>query len=236
FDIAVFTNLSQDHLDYHASMDDYLHAKSLLFSQLGNSYSKHNMKSAIINVDDPASDMLLRSTAQPVLTYGCKKDAQVWAEKIRLDAGQTAFTLRTPVGEAEITSNLIGMFNVYNMLAASAAAIAAEIPINVIKAALEKTTGVSGRFEPVLAGQSFAALVDYAHTPDSLENVLQTIQGFAKGDVYVVIGCGGDRDTTKRPLMANIALKYADKAIFTSDNPRTEDPEAILQDMTAELN
>src|SRR5699024_10706500 len=122
------------------------------------------------------------------LTYGCEKGAQVWADNIDLDATRTQFTLKTPVGKTAITSNLIGMFNVYNMLAASAAAIAAGVPLDVIKSALETTTGVSGRFEPVLAGQSFATLVDYAHTPDSLENVLQTVQGFAKGNVYVVVG------------------------------------------------
>lgn len=235
FDVAIFTNLSQDHLDYHKSMEDYLRAKSLLFAQLGNSYNKGN-KFAVINVDDPASDVLKRSTAQPIITYGCKNAAQVRAEDIHLDATQTTFTLKTPVGDVAITSHLIGMFNIYNMLAASSAAIVENVPLTVIKSALEAITGVSGRFEPVIAGQSFATLVDYAHTPDSLENVLQTIKGFAKGKIYVVVGCGGDRDKKKRPLMAGIAVKYADCAIFTSDNPRTEDPYAILTDMTTGLN
>ncbi len=232
FDVAVFTNLSQDHLDYHKDMDDYLRAKSLLFAQLGNTYNEGRKKFAVINEDDQASELLKRSTAQHVMTYGCKNRAQVMAANIQLEATGTKFTLKTPTGEAEINSKLIGMFNVYNMLAASAAAIAVHIPLVSIKSAFENITGVSGRFEPVIAGQSFATLVDYAHTPDSLENVLQTIKGFAKGKIYVVVGCGGDRDKTKRPLMAAIALKYADRAIFTSDNPRTEDPEAILHDMT----
>ncbi|MEN1966973.1 UDP-N-acetylmuramoyl-L-alanyl-D-glutamate--2,6-diaminopimelate ligase [Lentibacillus sp. N15] len=236
FDVAIFTNLSQDHLDYHQSMDDYLRAKSLLFAQLGNSYNEQTSKFAVINVDDAASDLLIRSTAQPVITYGCDNPAQVSAENIQLDAAKTTFTLTTPVGNIAISSRLIGMFNIYNMLAASAAAITMHVPITTIKAALETISGVDGRFEPVLAGQSFATLVDYAHTPDSLENVLQTIKGFAKGNVYVVVGCGGDRDKKKRPLMAAIALKYADLAIFTSDNPRTEDPEAILKDMTKGLS
>src|SRR5699024_6410003 len=124
---------------------------------------------------------------------------------------------------------------IYNMLAASSAAIAAQVPSNVLKTALEELTGVAGRFEQVVAGQPSAAIVDYAHTPDSLENVLQTIKEYAKKNVYVVVGCGGDRDRTKRPLMADIAVKYADRAIFTSDNPRTEDPQTILEDMTEGL-
>ncbi|WP_106497711.1 UDP-N-acetylmuramoyl-L-alanyl-D-glutamate--2,6-diaminopimelate ligase [Lentibacillus sp. Marseille-P4043] len=235
FDIAIFTNLSQDHLDYHKDMDDYLRAKSLLFAQLGNTYNDKQKKFAVINQDDPVSKILKRSTAQHVLTYGCKNEAQIMATDIQLDVTATNFILKTPIGEIAIKSKLIGMFNVYNMLAASAAAIAANIPLTTIKTALENITGVSGRFEPVLAGQSFATLVDYAHTPDSLENVLQTINGFAKQKVYVVVGCGGDRDKTKRPLMAEIALKYADRAIFTSDNPRTEDAQSILDDMTEGL-
>ncbi|WP_174613158.1 UDP-N-acetylmuramoyl-L-alanyl-D-glutamate--2,6-diaminopimelate ligase [Virgibacillus ihumii] len=231
FDIAIFTNISQDHLDYHRNMEDYLHAKSLLFSQLGNSFGEGNKKYAVINLDDPHSDFLIRSTAQQVVTYGCEHDAQVTAESINLEVTRTEFVLKTPAGSVRINSRLVGMFNVYNMLAASAAAISANVPLSVIKDALENVKGVSGRFEPVEGNHDFAAIVDYAHTPDSLENVLQTIKGFAKQKVYVVVGCGGDRDRTKRPLMANIAMNYADHVIFTSDNPRTEDPGAILSDM-----
>src|SRR5699024_5738311 len=131
----------------------------------------------------------------------------------------TRFTLLTPAGNAEFTSQLIGMFNVYNMLAASATAIALDVPLTIIKKALENISGASGSFESVNAGQSFAVVVDYAHTLDSLENVLQTIKEFAERNIYVVVGCGGDRDRTKRPLMAQIAVKYASHAIFTSDNP-----------------
>ncbi|MFD2628292.1 UDP-N-acetylmuramoyl-L-alanyl-D-glutamate--2,6-diaminopimelate ligase [Oceanobacillus kapialis] len=236
FDVAIFTNLSQDHLDYHKDIDDYLRAKSLLFSQLGNTYAKHQPKFAVLNEDDPASTVLKRSTAQPVLTYSCKKDADVMATDIKLDAGGTTFTLVTPIGSISINSKLIGMFNVYNMLAASTAAIAKQVPLATIKEALDSITGVNGRFEPVDEKQNYAVIVDYAHTPDSLENVLQTIKEFAERKVYVVVGCGGDRDRTKRPLMAGIALQYADRAIFTSDNPRTEDPAKILDDMTKGLS
>lgn len=233
FDVAIFTNLSQDHLDYHKNMDDYLHAKSLLFSQLGNTYNDEKKKFAIINEDDPHSSILKRSTSQHIVTYGCTNDAQVMAVDINLEVTKTTFTMATPVGSIQINSKLIGMFNVYNMLAAGAAAISLQVPLNVMKEALENIGGVSGRFESVDDKQSYATIVDYAHTPDSLENVLQTIKGFAKHNVYVVVGCGGDRDKTKRPLMAEIALKYADNVIFTSDNPRTEDPESILNDMTS---
>ncbi|WHX27076.1 UDP-N-acetylmuramoyl-L-alanyl-D-glutamate--2,6-diaminopimelate ligase [Virgibacillus halodenitrificans] len=235
FDIAIFTNLSQDHLDYHKNIDDYLRAKSLLFSQLGNSYLKQPQKYAVINEDDASSTLLKKSTAQHVITYGCKNESQVMAKNIKLNTFGTSFELQTPVGSISIQSNLIGMFNVYNMLAASAAAITSLIPLDTIKIALESISGVNGRFEPVNEGQNYSVVVDYAHTPDSLENVLQTAKEFANQKVFVVVGCGGDRDRTKRPLMAKIAVKYADLAIFTSDNPRTEDPKAILQDMTTGL-
>lgn len=235
FDVAVFTNLSQDHLDYHKNMDDYLHAKSLLFSQLGNGYAQ-NKKYAIINNDDDASDLLRKSTAQEVITYGLGAGADVLAKDITLSITETTFTLTIGKASIDIKSNLIGKFNVYNMLAASAAALTQGISLETIKQALESIKGIAGRFEPVLLGQSFAVIVDYAHTPDSLENVLQTAKEFATHNVYIVVGCGGDRDRSKRPLMAQIAVKYADQAIFTSDNPRTEDPNLILDDMVNGLD
>lgn len=235
FDVAIYTNLSQDHLDYHQDMDDYLRAKSLLFSQLGNQYTMGNKKFAIINEDDPHSHYLKKSTAQHILTYGCDQQADVMAREISLNVTGTSFVMDTPVGSVTVNSSLIGKFNVYNMLAASAAALSCQIPLQTIKEALESIKGVDGRFESVDAGQSFAVIVDYAHTPDSLENVLKTIREFAKRKVYVVVGCGGDRDRSKRPLMAEVAVRYADHAIFTSDNPRTEDPEQIIEDMITGL-
>ncbi|MFD1067231.1 UDP-N-acetylmuramoyl-L-alanyl-D-glutamate--2,6-diaminopimelate ligase [Oceanobacillus locisalsi] len=235
YDIGIFTNLSQDHLDYHKDMDDYLRAKSLLFSGLGNDYQQGKKKYAVINEDDDASDLLKRSTAQQVITYSCKQDADMMAKNIMLSPGGVAFKLVTPIGTTDIKTNLIGMFNVYNMLAASAAAIASGVGLDVIKEALESVKGVDGRFEPINEGQDYSVIVDFAHTPDSLENVLQTSREFAERKVYVVVGCGGDRDRTKRPLMANVAVKYADHVLFTSDNPRTEDPVQILEDMTGHL-
>lgn len=230
-DVAVFTNLSQDHLDYHASFEDYFHAKSLLFSQLGNTFDPGHPKYAVINTDDHYAEALIKSTAQPVCTYGIDKPADIMAKDIQLASNGTSFLLQTPKGEAKITSKLMGKFNVYNMLAAVGAAICSGVPFDTICKALQETTGVAGRFEPVMAGQSFGVIVDYAHTPDSLENVLTTIKSFVKGKIITVVGCGGDRDKTKRPLMAGKAVQYSDTAIFTADNPRTEDPQAILEDM-----
>ncbi|HLQ97128.1 MAG TPA: UDP-N-acetylmuramoyl-L-alanyl-D-glutamate--2,6-diaminopimelate ligase [Candidatus Dormibacteraeota bacterium] len=235
YDVALFTNLSLDHLDYHKDLDDYLRVKSLLFAQLGNSYRPGDRKFAILNADDPASQLIKKSTAQHILTYGCKSNADMMAKNIELRANGTKFTLKTPIGEIEINSQLVGMFNVYNMLAASSIAVVQHVDLQVIKEALENISGVHGRFEQVNKGQRFSVIVDYAHTPDSLENVLQTITEFSKRRIFVVVGCGGDRDRSKRPLMANIAVKYADQAIFTSDNPRTENPLSILNDMTDHL-
>ena len=236
YNTAIFTNLTQDHLDYHDSMDDYLRAKSLLFAQLGSGYHLNNNKCAIINHDDSACHKIIRSTAQKVITYGIQNESMIMAKSITLTQVGTKFLLCTPNGNTEINSQLIGKFNVSNMLAASAAALVNNVPLTTIKQALESIQGVTGRFELVTQEQSFSVIVDYAHTPDSLENVLTTIREFAQRKVYVVVGCGGDRDRTKRPLMAKIALKYADEAIFTSDNPRTENPDVILNDMISGIS
>lgn len=236
FDVAIFTNLSQDHLDYHKDMDEYLQAKSLLFSRLGNTYEEKKRKFAILNADDEHFNYLCKSTAQHILSYGIENNADIEAKDIELAVTHTAFKLVTPVGEIDVDTKLIGMFNVYNMLASAGAAIARGVSLEIIKEAFESIQGVDGRFEAVREGQDFAVIVDYAHTPDSLENVLLTIKEFAQGKVYVVVGCGGDRDRTKRPLMAGIAVKHADKAILTSDNPRTEDPDLILDDLAEGLD
>lgn len=230
FDIAVFTNLTQDHLDYHKDMADYLRSKTLLFSYLGNSYAGQP-KYAVLNADDKHSAIIAKSTAQSIITYGVEKEADIRATNVVIDTLGTTFTLETMYGNIEIKSQLIGNFNVYNVLAATAVAVLLEVPLPVIKQAIENFPGVDGRFERVAADSNYAVIVDYAHTSDSLENVLQTIKGFSEQKVYVVVGTGGDRDKTKRPLMAEVAVKYADLAIFTTDNPRTENPKNILNDM-----
>ncbi|MEW5322562.1 UDP-N-acetylmuramoyl-L-alanyl-D-glutamate--2,6-diaminopimelate ligase [Geobacillus thermoleovorans] len=233
YDVAVFTNLTQDHLDYHGTMEEYRNAKGLLFAQLGNRYDERRPKFAVLNHDDPVSQYYKHMTAAPIVTYGMKEKSDVMAEQIRMTSGGMAFRLCTPHGSTAIETKLVGSFNVYNILAAAAACLASGFSLETIAAALADVEPVPGRFEMVDEGQNFTIIVDYAHTPDSLENALRTVRQFAKRNVYVVIGCGGDRDRSKRPIMAQVAVRYADVAIFTSDNPRSEDPKQILHDMEA---
>lgn len=233
YDVAIFTNLTQDHLDYHRTMDEYQFAKSLLFSQLGNTFNSGKPKFAILNTDDAASDMFRKVTAAHVVTYGIDKEADFRAENIRMTAAGTEFELTFNEEKYPIHLQLLGKFSVYNVLASIAAAFVSNIPMKDIIKSIESIKGVSGRFELVNGGQDFTVIVDYAHTPDSLENVLKTIQHFAEKRIFVIVGCGGDRDRTKRPLMAEIACRYATDPIFTSDNPRSEDPIVILKDMEA---
>lgn len=231
FNIALFTNLTQDHLDYHGTMADYAKAKELLFSQLGNTFDLHNPKFAIFNEDDPVSAVYKQATAAHIRTYGIDCTADVMAKNLHLTAKGTNFELITPVGSQHVSIQMVGKFSVYNVLAAVSVALVSHIPLNQIVASIESIKGVAGRFELVDAGQDFTVVVDYAHTPDGLENVLTAIQQFANNRIFVVVGCGGDRDKTKRPLMAKVACEYGTDAIFTSDNPRSEDPMQILREM-----
>jgi UDP-N-acetylmuramoyl-L-alanyl-D-glutamate--2,6-diaminopimelate ligase len=233
YNIAVFTNLTQDHLDYHQTMERYLHAKSLLFSQLGNTYDRDRLKAAVLNADDDASAQLAQMTAASVWTYGIEREADFMAENIRVTAGKTSFDFITPKGTYPVEMKLVGKFNVYNALAAALACYINGVALEDVVRSIGRLEGVSGRLETVDAGQNFAVIVDYSHTPDSLKNALTTIREFAKKRIITVIGCGGDRDRTKRPLMARVAVEHSDVAIFTSDNPRTEDPVRILRDMEA---
>ncbi|SEH71183.1 UDP-N-acetylmuramoylalanyl-D-glutamate--2,6-diaminopimelate ligase [Halobacillus karajensis] len=235
FDIAVFTNLTQDHLDYHDNFDDYLRAKSLLFAQLGNGYNKEREKFAVINIDSPLAKKFIRSTSQGLLTYGIHEQADVKAEEYTMTETGTTFIMTTPIGAVSIESPLMGMFSIYNMLAAASAAILSGVPLETIQRSFQQTSGVKGRFEPVREGQGFGVVIDYAHTPDSLKNVLQTLRDLCKGSITVVVGCGGDRDRSKRPLMAQMSIDYADLAIFTNDNPRSEEPRQIFRDMTTPI-
>lgn len=231
FDVAVFTNLTQDHLDYHKTMDEYQRAKSLLFAQLGNTFNQQKAKFAVLNADDPASSLFKRSTAAHVVTYGIDSKADIQAENIQMNASGTEFEVVFGNRRYPVNIQFIGKFSVYNVLASISAALVSGLPIETIIRSLESIKGVAGRFELVQAGQDFTVIVDYAHTPDSLENVLKTIQHFARKKIFVVVGCGGDRDRTKRPLMAQIACQYATDPIFTSDNPRSENPLEILKEM-----
>ncbi|WP_018921346.1 UDP-N-acetylmuramoyl-L-alanyl-D-glutamate--2,6-diaminopimelate ligase [Salsuginibacillus kocurii] len=230
FDVAVFTNLSPDHLDYHKTMEAYTYAKGLLFAQLGNSLDA-NGKKAVINADDPAAEVIEKMSAAPTLTYGVDANADVTAKNIHLSSSHTAFTLSSPYGSIDLNVKLIGTFSVYNVLAAASACLVNGCSLEVIKESLEAVKGVDGRFELVEGKQDFSIIVDYAHTADSLENVLKTLKETSKGRLITVVGCGGDRDRAKRPEMAKLAVEYADEAILTSDNPRSEEPEAIIRDM-----
>lgn len=233
YDVAVFTNLTQDHLDYHKTMDEYKRAKSLLFAQLGNTFNHQHPKFAVLNADDQASEMYSRATAAHIVTYGIDMRADIQAKDIQMTSSGTRFNLIIETEIYPVQMQLIGKFSVYNVLASIAASLVSGIEINQIIKSIESVEGVSGRFELVNAGQDFTVIVDYAHTPDSLENVLKTIQHIAKKKVFVIVGCGGDRDRTKRPLMAQIACQWATDPILTSDNPRSEDPLAILKEMEA---
>ncbi|RAL26012.1 UDP-N-acetylmuramoyl-L-alanyl-D-glutamate--2,6-diaminopimelate ligase [Thermoflavimicrobium daqui] len=235
FHIAVFTNLTQDHLDYHETMEKYRDAKGLLFNQLGTRYSDDPQfnQVAVLNADDPVSKHYANTTSAQVITYGIDQKADVRAENIRITATGTRFMLRSFGGDIEMNLQLVGKFNIYNALAAVSVALLEGISLEKVKKSLESISGVNGRFERVQAGQNFTVLVDYSHTPDSLENALQTIREFVDGRVICVVGCGGDRDRSKRPVMAQIAEKYSDLTIITSDNPRTEPPEEIIAEMVA---
>ncbi|RJX41136.1 UDP-N-acetylmuramoyl-L-alanyl-D-glutamate--2,6-diaminopimelate ligase [Paenibacillus pinisoli] len=237
FRTAVFTNLTQDHLDYHGTMEQYADAKGLFFARLGNAYSQtaEERSYAVLNADDDASARFGMLTSAEVITYGTEREADVRATGIKVTARGTFFHVKTFRGEADIRLRLPGKFNVYNALAAISAALIEGIGLEDIKASLESIPGVPGRVESVEEGQPFSVVVDYAHTPDGLENVLRAVQEFADNRIICVFGCGGDRDRTKRPLMGKIAARYADKVIVTSDNPRTEDPVRIMADIAAGL-
>lgn len=233
FRTAIFTNLTQDHLDYHKTMEEYRSAKGLFFSRLGNQYPEdpNGRSYAVLNADDPASLYFAKQTAVETITYGVKNEADIRATNISITAKGTSFHVDSFQGSTDMTLRMVGKFNVYNALAAIAAGLLEGIPLAEIKTSLEAVKGVEGRVEAVDEGQSFAVIVDYAHTPDGLENVLKTVNEFAKGRVICVFGCGGDRDRTKRPIMGKIAAKYSQHVIVTSDNPRTENPDSILVDI-----
>jgi UDP-N-acetylmuramoyl-L-alanyl-D-glutamate--2,6-diaminopimelate ligase len=231
FAAAIFTNLTQDHLDFHASMEDYFQAKRRLFLPAAGA---ERPAFSVVNVGDPYGQRLAREL-EGVLTFALDAPADYSASALRCGFDGCSFTLDTPVGRRELALGLPGRFNVANALGALAAVHALGGDLDVLVAALERGVHVPGRFEPVQAGQEFAVLVDYAHTPDSLENVLRAARELAEPGcrVVCVFGAGGDRDRGKRPLMGEIAARLADLAIVTSDNPRSEDPERIIEEIMA---
>jgi len=231
FRTAVFTNLTQDHLDYHQTMERYRAAKGLLFARLSSDGPGRERQFAVLNADDGASAEYARLTGAQVVTYGVGRAADVTARDIDVSPKGTAFTLVTPFGAGRVNMKLIGGFNVHNALAAAAAALVEGIGLDAVIRSLEAAEPVEGRMERVDAGQEFLVLVDYAHTPDGLENALRSISRFAEGNIITVFGCGGDRDRAKRPVMGRIAAEYSDLVFVTSDNPRSEEPMAIIREI-----
>ena len=231
FDIAVFTNLTQEHLDFHRNMENYLWAKGKLFSSLGYHARKKRRKFAILNADDPYTQDLAEVTRVPIITYGIENDADVKAEKVQVTPGGVKYYLRYTNQLLPVKLKLTGLFNVYNSLAAIAVGLVEGIPVEKIIAILQEIPGIPGRFESVNGGQQYTVIVDYSHTPDSLENCLKTAKEFVQGRIITVFGCGGDRDRTKRPLMGEVAGRLSDLCIVTSDNPRSEEPAAIIAEI-----
>ena len=221
FKVAIFTNLTQDNLDFHADLDDYFLAKRRLFTPAFTPLG-------VVNLDDPHGRLLAGTAEVAVVTTGTAADADWRATDVAASLEGTSFRVASPAGSRPVRLRLAGQFNVANALGALAAADALGIDLDTAVAGLEALAGVPGRFERVDAGQPFTVLVDYAHTPDSLDNLLRAARAVTGGRVLVVFGCGGDRDRAKRPMMGEIAGRLADVAVVTSDNPRSEDPEAIV--------
>ena len=228
FDAAVFTNLTQDHLDYHGTMDDYFEAKSLFFTRLTAQTRKKGR--AIINVDERYGRRLLdRVTSTPVISFGQGSNCNFRASDIRYSSMGTTFRLDAKGRSYLVRSPLIGLFNVYNTLGAMAAASSMGLELRRVVAAVATIPQVPGRMQRVQGHRNFQAYVDYAHTPDALENVLKTLRQLSPGRIITVFGCGGDRDAGKRPLMAAVAEQHSDLVVLTSDNPRSEDPLSIIR-------
>lgn len=231
FAVAVFTNLTQDHLDFHSDMEEYFAAKALLF---GSDYLNGR---AVINADDPYGQRLIQQLAPgQVWSYSIHNSmTDLWVEDLTYETSGVTGRLHTPKGEVAFRSPLVGRFNLANLLGAVGAVLQLGVDLELIAEVLPQFPGVPGRMERVQAGtkkeQEISVIVDYAHTPDSLENLLRAARPFIPGKMICVFGCGGDRDRTKRPKMGQIAAQLADVVIVTSDNPRTEDPERILQDI-----
>jgi UDP-N-acetylmuramoyl-L-alanyl-D-glutamate--2,6-diaminopimelate ligase len=231
FEVGVFSNLTQDHLDFHRDMEDYFAAKALLFSP---QYLKGR---AIINADDAYGKRLIASlNSQKVWSYSVDDStASLWMSDLNYQPNGVSGTLHTPKGEVAFRSPLVGQYNLENLLAAVGAVLQLGLDLQLVASAIPEFPGVPGRMERVqiIQEQDISVIVDYAHTPDSLENLLKASRPFIPGKMICVFGCGGDRDRTKRPKMGRIAAELADVAVVTSDNPRTEDPERILQDILA---
>lgn len=243
FNTVGITNLSQDHLDFHGTMEDYRETKAMLFDRV-----RGKDKWAILNADDPEFDFFMGHVDSSYITYSIKGNkADMRAEKIETGAEGSAFTLVTPLGEEKIKINLPGEHNVSNAVCAAALAMGSGVDVGTVKRGLESVSFIPGRLEPLENDRGIKMYIDYAHTPDALENVCSIGKRLAReedsegnvvreGKLVVLFGCGGDRDKTKRKPMAEAVCRYADKVVLTSDNPRTEDPQAIIDDAKRGIN
>ncbi len=223
YNVAAFTNLSEDHLDFHKTMESYAQAKALLFTRCDQ---------AVLNRDDAWYDVMVKNAACPVLTVSQHAGDGLWADHVRLQADRVCFTAKCGGEAAQVELSIPGKFTVYNALTVLGVARQLGISLEESAAALESAHGVKGRVEVVpTPGKEYTVLIDYAHTPDGLENVLSSVRGYCQGRLISVFGCGGDRDPMKRPIMGKIGVELSDIAIITSDNPRTEKPMAIIRDI-----
>ncbi|MDE6670994.1 MAG: UDP-N-acetylmuramoyl-L-alanyl-D-glutamate--2,6-diaminopimelate ligase [Ruminococcus sp.] len=226
FDVALFTNLTQDHLDYHKDMEDYYQAKKLLFGMCDK---------AICNIDDHYGERLYNEINCPEYSFSTEKNADFKAENISVKANGSEFDFSLDGKSYHVKTNMTGMFNISNVLGAVAICIQEGIPVEDIISAVGSYGGVKGRCEIIPTGRDFTVICDYAHTPDALENVLKSLKPYAENRLICLFGCGGNRDSAKRPEMAKSAEKYADKLIITSDNPRDEKPEEIINEILSGL-
>jgi UDP-N-acetylmuramoyl-L-alanyl-D-glutamate--2,6-diaminopimelate ligase len=231
FRVAVFTNLTRDHLDFHGDMEAYFGAKLELFKSL---LRKDGV--SVVNADDDRAEAVARASRGSVTTYGIQRAADVRAHDVSLSLEGTSFRVETPLGRFPVATPLLGRFNVYNILAALGAALALDVPMEAALRGVSSLPGVPGRLERIDAGQDFTVVVDYAHTDDALKNLLETMRELGPRRLITVFGCGGDRDKSKRPLMGAVASRLSDVAVVTSDNPRSEPPESILAEITAGMN
>ena len=229
YDVAVFTNLTQDHLDFHQTIDKYFEAKLRLFTELAGGQKVG--KRALVNMDDPRGKAVQAACPVPVWSYAIQNQADIKAKRVRLSLTGTVFTAETPAGSFSVESRLVGEHNVYNLLGAIGVALHDGAMPDQICEATAHITNVPGRFERVSSGQDFTVVVDYAHTEDALLRLLTAAQALKTDRIITVFGCGGDRDRGKRPKMGRAAVEYSDVVILTSDNPRTEDPMTILHEV-----
>jgi UDP-N-acetylmuramoyl-L-alanyl-D-glutamate--2,6-diaminopimelate ligase len=233
FDVAVFTNLTQDHLDFHNTMEEYFESKRKLFLGLTSTARKAFPKRAVINRDDVWGRRLVESVTAPVWTYGLDRQADLTAQDLQSSLDGLTFTAVTPAGVFPVRTRLAGRYNVYNLLAAIGTALHLEIRSEHIQQGIASLPGVPGRFERLDSGQGFKVIVDFAHTEDALDRLLRAVAELTPVRIITVFGCGGDRDRGKRAPMGRVAARYSDVVVITSDNPRSEDPVGIMKEVEA---